>query len=82
MNVANITGMGVLEAASEQGVYAIGVDTNQDDLYPGSVFTSMTKNVDNCTYQIIQSVVDGTFEGGTLLIWIWHMTVWDLLISL
>lgn len=32
MNVANITGMGVLEAASEQGVYAIGVDTNQDDL--------------------------------------------------
>ena len=59
------TGMGVMEAASEQGVYAIGVDTNQDDLYPGSVFTSMTKKVDNCTYQIIQSVVDGTFEGGT-----------------
>ena len=65
MNVANITGMGVMEAASEQGVYAIGVDTNQDDLYPGSVFTSMTKKVDNCTYQIIQSVIDGTFEGGT-----------------
>ena len=65
MNVANITGQGVMEAASEHGVYSIGVDTNQDSFYPGSVFTSMTKNVDNCTYQIIESVVNGTFEGGT-----------------
>lgn len=65
MNVANITGQGVMEAASEHGVYSIGVDTNQDSFYPGSVFTSMTKNVDTCTYQIIESVVNGTFEGGT-----------------
>lgn len=65
MNVANITGQGVMEAASDAGVYSIGVDTNQDSLYPGSVLTSMTKNVDNCTYQIIESVVDGTFQGGT-----------------
>ena len=54
-----------MEAASELGVYAIGVDTNQDSLYPGHIITSMQKKVDNCTYQIIESVVNGTFEGGT-----------------
>ena len=64
-NVANITGIGAMEAASELGVYAIGVDTNQDELYPGHILTSMQKKVDNCTYQIIETVVTGTFEGGT-----------------
>lgn len=65
MNVANITGIGAMEAASDLGVYAIGVDTNQDSLYPGHILTSMTKNVDECTFQIIESVVNDTFEGGT-----------------
>lgn len=65
MNVANITGIGVMEAASDLGVYAIGVDTNQDHLYPGHILTSMKKNVDICTLQIIESAINGTFEGGT-----------------
>ena len=65
MNVPNITGLGVMEACADRGVYAIGVDTNQDSLYPGHILTSMQKNVDTCTYQIIESAVNGTFEGGT-----------------
>ena len=65
MNVANITGLGVMEACADRGVYAIGVDTNQDNLYPGHILTSMQKNVDICTFQIIESVVNGTFKGGT-----------------
>lgn len=65
MNVANITGIGAMEAAAEQGAYAIGVDTNQDSLYPGHILTSMQKNVDNCTFQIIESAVNDEFEGGT-----------------
>ncbi len=65
MNVANITGIGAMEAAAEQGVYAIGVDTNQDALYPGHILTSMQKNVDNCTFQIIEAAMNGEFEGGT-----------------
>lgn len=65
MNVASGTGPGVLEAAKEAGKYAIGVDLNQDGDQPGSVLTSMVKRVDNACYLIIQSVVDGTFEGGT-----------------
>ena len=65
MNVASGTGAGVLEAAKEAGKYAIGVDLNQDNDQPGSVLTSMVKRVDNACYLVIQSVVDGTFEGGT-----------------
>ncbi len=65
MNVASGTGAGVLEGAKEAGKYAIGVDLNQDADQPGSVLTSMVKRVDNACYLIIQSVVDGSFEGGT-----------------
>lgn len=66
MNVANITGIGAMEAASELNVYAIGVDTNQDSLYPGHILTSMQKRVDTCTFQMIESVVNGTYEGGSI----------------
>jgi basic membrane protein A len=65
MNVASGTGTGILEAAAEAGKYAIGVDLNQDADQPGSVLTSMVKRVDNACYLVIQSVVDGTFEGGS-----------------
>lgn len=65
MNVASGTGAGVLEGAKEKGLYAIGVDLNQDGDQPGAVLTSMVKRVDNACYLTIQSVVEGTFEGGT-----------------
>lgn len=65
MNVASGTGVGILEAAKEQSKYAIGVDLNQDDVYPGSILTSMLKRVDQGTYLAIESVVKGTFEGNT-----------------
>ncbi len=65
MNVASGTGTGVLEAAAESGLYAIGVDLNQDSEQPGHILTSMVKRVDNACYLVIESVVNGTFEGGT-----------------
>ncbi len=65
MNVASGTGTGILEAAKEQGKYAIGVDLNQDGVYPGSILTSMLKRVDQATYLAIESVVNGTFQGNT-----------------
>jgi len=65
MNVASGTGAGILEGAKEAGKYAIGVDLNQDNDQPGSVLTSMVKRVDNACYLTIESVVNGTFEGGT-----------------
>jgi len=65
MNVASGTGTGILEAAKEQGKYAIGVDLNQDSVYPGSILTSMVKRVDNATYLAIESVIKGTYKGNT-----------------
>ena len=65
MNVASGTGNGVLEGAKEAGHFAIGVDLNQDCDQPGAVFTSMVKRVDNACYELIKSVVEGTFQGNT-----------------
>lgn len=64
MNVASGTGTGVLEAAKEADLYAIGVDLNQDNDQPGHILTSMVKRVDTASYSVIKSVVDGSFEGG------------------
>ena len=65
MNVASGTGVGILEAAKEADKYAIGVDLDQDNDQPGHVLTSMVKRVDNACYLVIESVVNGTFEGGS-----------------
>ncbi len=67
MNVASGTGNGILEAAYEEGKYAIGVDLDQDWIYPGSILTSMLKRIDQASYLITKSVVEGTFEGGEVL---------------
>jgi basic membrane protein A len=62
--VAANTGQGVLQAANETGHYAIGVDTNQDAIYPGHIMGSMQKRVDNSFYDIIERAVKGELEGG------------------
>ncbi|RPE67281.1 nucleoside-binding protein [Pacificibacter maritimus] len=44
------TGLGVLQTAKDEGILAIGVDSNQNYLQPGTVLTSMVKRVDNAVY--------------------------------
>lgn len=61
---AGPTGTGVIEAAQEQDKYVIGVDADQNPLAPDHVITSMLKNVDVAVFETIQTVVDGTFDGG------------------
>ncbi|MBR9936131.1 BMP family ABC transporter substrate-binding protein [Oscillospiraceae bacterium Marseille-Q3528] len=78
MNVASGTGPGILEAAKDAGHYAIGVDLNQDNDQPGSVLTSMVKRVDTACYMTVQSVVDGSFQGGSTA----YLTVADGGVSL
>ncbi len=58
------TGIGVLQMAADEGVFSIGVDSNQNYLHPGSVLTSMVKRVDNAVFDSMQSGVDGSFEPG------------------
>jgi basic membrane protein A len=62
---AGSTGNGVIDAAQERGLFAIGVDANQNYMAPGHVLTSMVKRVDVSVYSIIRDMVEGRFEGGT-----------------
>ena len=58
------TGVGVYQAAKDAGKLAIGVDSNQNHLHPGTMLTSMTKGVDVAVFNIAKSVKDGTFKAG------------------
>ena len=58
------TGVGVYQAAKDAGKLAIGVDSNQNHLHPGTMLTSMTKGVDVAVFNIAKSVKDGAFKPG------------------
>lgn len=49
--------IGVLEAASEKNILAIGVDSNQNWIKPGFVVASMLKRVDIAVYQTIDKAL-------------------------
>ena len=58
------TGIGVLQAAADAGIYGIGVDTNQNWMHPGSMLTSMLKRLDLTIFAQAEKTVAGTFEPG------------------
>lgn len=63
-HVAGGTGAGVIEAAKARKRYAIGVDTDQDGVAPGSVLTSMVKRTDLAVEQLVEDYAAGELEGG------------------
>lgn len=65
--VAGGTGAGVIEAAKDEGFFAIGVDSDQDYLAPGYVLTSMLKRVDVAVYETIAMMLAGELVGGVVL---------------
>ncbi len=69
--VAAGAGLGVLEAAKESNIYAIGVDDDQyalfkesDEEQANAIVTSVMKSVDNCVYSIIERYMNGTLPYG------------------
>jgi basic membrane protein A len=52
------TGIGVLQAAADEGILSIGVDSNQNYMHPGKVLTSMLKRVDNAVYEAFKEGTD------------------------
>jgi basic membrane protein A and related proteins len=63
------TGVGVYQAARDGGKLAIGVDSNQNHLQPGTMLTSMLKSVDVAVYNVSMGAkpglsVLGLKEGG------------------
>ena len=61
---AGATGLGVLQAAKDKGRLAIGVDSNQNHIQPGSVLTSMVKRVDLAVFEAFKAAKDGTWKSG------------------
>jgi len=53
------TGIGVYQAAKDNGRLAIGVDSNQNHLHPGTMLTSMVKRVDVAVYNAFKGVTPG-----------------------
>ena len=53
------TGMGVYQAAKDAGKLAIGVDSNQNHLQPGTMLTSMVKRVDVAVFNAFKGVEPG-----------------------
>lgn len=65
--VASAAGMGVLQAAGERDLYAIGVDTNQNDIVPGHVVASDIKDVGRAIEEVYATIQGGTYEPGQVL---------------
>jgi basic membrane protein A and related proteins len=61
---AGATGQGVLKAAADAGKFGIGVDSNQNGLFPGKILTSMLKRVDVATFDSFKDAKDGTWKAG------------------
>jgi len=62
--VAGQCGLGVIDAAKEKSVQAIGVDADQAYLGP-QVLTSAIKKVDVAVFDTVKAAQDGSFKGGT-----------------
>ena len=56
---AGATGMGVYQAAKDGGKLAIGVDSNQNHLQPGTMLTSMLKRVDVAVFNAAKNFTPG-----------------------
>lgn len=63
-HASGATGHGVFEAARDARVFAIGVDSDQHDEMPGTVLTSMVKQVDVALFETIRAVHESRFKGG------------------
>jgi len=71
-HAAGRAGLGVFSAAKDANgsgpitKFAIGVDSNQDDVEKGIVLTSMVKRVDEAVYSTIKDAVEGKFTPGSV----------------
>ncbi|ELZ82228.1 BMP family protein [Haloferax larsenii] len=67
-HAAGGTGLGVFQAAKEQGKFAIGVDSDQsktESNYADVILASMVKRVETPVFASVENVVNGEFNGGS-----------------
>tara|TARA_B100001059_G_scaffold186479_1_gene188413 strand:+ start:2196 stop:3233 length:1038 start_codon:yes stop_codon:yes gene_type:complete len=65
-NVAGPAGLGTLKAAADLDKYAIGVDSDQNDIHPNNVLASMLKQIGNSIYNSIKKIRAGEAAFGTV----------------
>ncbi|PAU84512.1 BMP family ABC transporter substrate-binding protein [Halorubrum salipaludis] len=66
-HASGATGVGVFQAAQEEGRFALGVDLDQSITEPefsDVILASMVKRVDTAVYESISNVIDGEHQGG------------------
>lgn len=73
--IAGGTGIGALQAARDEGKLAVGVDSDQAEIFAPTdpaqadvIFTSVEKKVGDSLYTALQQTLDGTAPYGTNLI--------------
>jgi basic membrane protein A len=57
------TGMGVYQAAKDSKKFAVGVDSNQNHIQPGTMLTSMVKRVEVAVYEAAKNHKPGWSPG-------------------
>jgi len=62
------TGIGVYQAAKDEGKFAIGVDSNQNFLQPGTMLTSMVKRVGVAAYDSWEAAQNGEWKAGLTIL--------------
>ena len=73
--IAGGTGIGALQAARDEGKLAVGVDSDQAEIFAATdqaqadvIFTSVEKKVGDSLYTAIQQTLDGTAPYGSTLL--------------
>lgn len=64
--LAGGTGLGVIQAAKDDGFYAIGADSNQAYLAPENVLTSTSKLVNVAVFDTVKNLQEGKFTPGVV----------------
>jgi basic membrane protein A len=67
-HAAGGTGRGVLQAAADAGKLGIGVDSNQNGLFPGHVLTSMVKRVDVAVEDAFSDAMKNEWTNGVYVL--------------
>ncbi|QQK07255.1 BMP family lipoprotein [Miniphocaeibacter halophilus] len=63
-HAAGASGLGVFQSAKEQGILAVGVNTNQNSIDPDTIMASMLKKADESAYRCIKEVMEDDFQAG------------------
>jgi basic membrane protein A len=64
LHIADAAGIGVIQAAEEEGVLAVGFASDQNELAPNTVITSAIVDYERMIVDAVAGVLDGTFEFG------------------